>query len=63
MVAVDLDGEGRPGVVVSDTHATLHVWRHAGNGRLRPVRPHRGPVQREAGDGTTPAWDPRGRIP
>ena len=40
MVAVDLDGDGRPELVVSDTHATLHVWRHAGNGRLRPVRPH-----------------------
>jgi hypothetical protein len=58
MVAVDLDGDGRPELVVSDTHATLHIWRHAGNGRLRQVHPHAAPVQREARDGATLHDDP-----
>jgi hypothetical protein len=57
MVAVDLDGDGRPELVVSDTQAKLHIWHHAGN-RLRRVRPHPVPAPREARDGTTVHEDP-----
>lgn len=59
MVAVDLDGDGRPELVVTDTHATLHIWRHAGNGRLRQVHPRAvATPQREARDGTNFHEDP-----
>jgi hypothetical protein len=35
----DLDGDGRPEIVASDTDAGLHVWRRTKNGHLRRVRP------------------------
>lgn len=36
---LDLDGDGRPEIVASDTDAGLHVWRRTKNGHLRRVRP------------------------
>ena len=35
----DLDGDGRPEIVASDTDARLHIWRRTKNGHLRRVRP------------------------
>jgi len=35
----DVDGDGRPEIVASDTDAGLHVWRRTKNGHLRRVRP------------------------
>lgn len=35
----DLDGDGRPEIVASDTDAGLHIWRRTKNGHLRRVRP------------------------
>lgn len=36
---LDLDGDGRPEIVASDTDAGLHIWRRTKNGHLRRVRP------------------------
>jgi hypothetical protein len=38
--AFDLDGDGRPEIVASDTDAGLHIWRRTKNGHLKRVRPH-----------------------
>jgi len=35
----DLDGDGRPEIVASDTDAGLHIWRRTKNGHLKRVRP------------------------
>ncbi len=37
--AFDLDGDGRPEIVASDTDAGLHIWRRTKNGHLKRVRP------------------------
>ena len=39
IVALDLDGDGRPEIVASDTDAGLHIWRRTRNGHLKRVRP------------------------
>lgn len=58
MAALDLDGDGRPELVVADAQATLHVWRHSDNGRMRLVHPHAAPPQRDARDGANLHEDP-----
>lgn len=35
----DVDGDGHPEIVASDTDAGLHVWRRTKSGHLRRVRP------------------------
>lgn len=35
----DVDGDGRPEIVASDTDAGLHIWRRTKSGHLRRVRP------------------------
>src|SRR5262249_11532803 len=35
----DVDGDGRPEIVASDTDAGLHIWRRTKNGHLKRVRP------------------------
>jgi hypothetical protein len=39
IVAFDLDGDGRPEIVASDTDAGLHIWRRTKSGHLKRVRP------------------------
>jgi hypothetical protein len=39
--AFDLDGDGRPEIVASDTGAGVHIWRGTKHGHLRRVRPHK----------------------
>jgi hypothetical protein len=41
VAAVDVDGDGRPEIVASDTSAKLHIWRQGKNGRLHRVRARR----------------------
>jgi hypothetical protein len=38
--AFDLDGDGNPEIVASDTSAKIHIWRQTKDGRLRRVKPH-----------------------
>jgi hypothetical protein len=38
--AFDLDGDGHPEIVASDTSAKVHIWRQTKDGRLRRVKPH-----------------------
>jgi hypothetical protein len=49
VAAVDLDGDGHPDIVATDTSARLHVWRVTPHGRLRVVRPRPGPGLIESG--------------
>jgi hypothetical protein len=41
VVAVDVDGDGRPEIVASDTSAKLHIWRQGKNGLRRSSLPRR----------------------
>ncbi len=41
VAAMDVDGDGRPEIVASDTSARLHVWRQGKSGRLHRVLPRR----------------------
>jgi len=51
--AFDLDGDGHPEIVASDTSAGLHIWRQTKDGRLKRVKPrHSSPL--------VPGVSPRG---
>jgi hypothetical protein len=41
IAAFDLDGDGHPEIIASDTSSGLHIWRRTKDGHLRRVRPHR----------------------
>jgi hypothetical protein len=45
----DLDGDGRPDIVATDSSATLHVWRITPHGFLRTVHPRSGSAHLRSG--------------
>lgn len=51
----DVDGDGRPELVISDVSARVHVWRTTAHGRLRPYAPRRHVPDSPAAQPTLPS--------